>query len=227
VKPSRPLGKFKAVRVDDRQALSALIAAHPDTPVVIQEWIPGGDDNIHFCATVSLGGQPLCFFDGAKYLSHPPARGQTVVAGPAKTPALRSLLTRFISEAGLDGPVSLEAKLDPSGQYRIIEPTVGRTDFWANLAIVNGIDLPHVEYLSAVAPEKRPDTHLVSIPRVWFDSEKDPAAVIRLFPKISHDLRRPWLPSFSYFDLSDLRPYWSAIWKFVRRTGRYFRNRLA
>ena len=142
-KPSHPLGQFKANRVDDKQGLVALVAAHPRTPMVIQEWIPGGDEDIFFCATVAKSGKPLCFFDGVKYLSHPPARGQTVVAGPSDLRDLRKLLIRFVADANLDGPVSIEAKRDPRGEMRIIEPTVGRTDFWAKLAITNGIDLPY------------------------------------------------------------------------------------
>ncbi|MFN2187821.1 MAG: ATP-binding cassette domain-containing protein, partial [Candidatus Promineifilaceae bacterium] len=41
-KPSRPLGEFKALRLADRDELTALAARHPQTPLVVQEWIPGG-----------------------------------------------------------------------------------------------------------------------------------------------------------------------------------------
>ena len=226
VKPSRPLGEFKALRVENREALLELLAKHPNTPVVIQEWIPGGDEQIYFCATVARRGKPLCFFDGTKYLSHPPARGQTVAAGPGAKTELRGLLTRLVEDAQLDGPVSLEAKLDPEGRFRIIEPTVGRTDFWAKLAIVNGVDLSWIEYRSVTAKEHNFVEPATQVPRVWFDSEKDPFSYIRLAVTISRDLKRPWLPSFSYLDLRDLKPYWRALSILQNRIRQYVRRRL-
>jgi D-aspartate ligase len=225
-KPSHPLGQFKANRVDDKQGLVALVAAHPGTPMVIQEWIPGSDEDIFFCATVAKNGKPLCFFDGVKYLSHPPARGQTVVAGPSDLRDLRKLLIRFVADANLDGPVSIEAKRDPRGKMRIIEPTVGRTDFWAKLAITNGIDLPYYEYLSVTSPQLDIVEHRPRIQKIWFDSEKDPASFIRLFGRICRKKRKFWLPSFCYLDLKDWQPFWKSMAQLLGRTRRYLERRL-
>jgi predicted ATP-grasp superfamily ATP-dependent carboligase len=226
VKPSRPLGEFKALKLDTKGDLTALIEKYPGTPLIVQEWIPGGDDKIFFCATVARHGEPICFFDGVKYLSHPPARGQTVVAGPSKRRELRELVTRLTRETRMSGPMSIEAKLDTSGSFKIIEPTVGRTDFWAKLAIVNGVDLPYCEYLSVVAPTQAYKENVPRIPRIWFDTEKDPASFPRLLRKISIATKKPWLPSFTYLDARDRGPYWRALGRFAERASRFVRKKL-
>ncbi len=225
-KPSRPLGEFKALRLADRDELTELAARHPHTPLVVQEWIPGGDEKLFFSATVARHGEPLCFFDGTKYLSHPPARGQTVVAGPSQRQEIRELVTQLARDTCMSGPMSIEVKLDPAGGPKIIEPTVGRTDFWAQLAIINGTDLPYIEYMSVVEPDHEPRQVSVAIPRVWFDSEKDPASVVRLAHRITSDLGGLWLPGFSYLDITDPRPFGKAMGRFFARVRKYLARRL-
>jgi hypothetical protein len=118
---------------------------------------------------------------GRKVASFPPARGQTTIAqtctGPDATEVLRQT-ERFFAGTGLSGPVSLELKRGPDGRWWVIEPTVGRTDFWAELCIGAGFSQPLLEFqLACGLPVSQPGALR---PCVWYDTERDPLAWVRL-----------------------------------------------
>jgi predicted ATP-grasp superfamily ATP-dependent carboligase len=170
-KPARPLSSFKTALPGNATALRELAQRHAkDLPFLVQRFIPGDDTRIHFSALYLDAGRPLARFDGHKLRSRP--MGHTSIAEPLVDDAVHAQTLRFFEGLGLSGPVSLELKRDTDGSLWVIEPTIGRTDFWVGLCIANGVNLPLVEYLhqsgQAVPPQPQRNE------RLWFNEDRDP-----------------------------------------------------
>ena len=170
-KPARPLSGFKTALPADAGSLRQLVERHQrDLPFLVQRFIPGDDRRIHFSALYLDKGKELARFDGHKLRSRP--MGHTSIAESLPADDVHACTRRFFDGLQLSGPVSLELKRDTDGSLWVIEPTVGRTDFWVGLCIANGVNLPLIEYLhqvgQPVAPPVQRDTHL------WFNEDRDP-----------------------------------------------------
>lgn len=135
--------------------------------VVVQEWIEGPDSNIYFCLQyLDKRGQVTGSFTGQKIRSWPPQVGGTascVVAADAHE-ELSGMTTQFFQAAGVIGMASMEYKRDArSREFRMVEPTIGRTDYQEEVATLNGINLPYAAWCSeldlpfpAAAMKERP-----------------------------------------------------------------------
>jgi predicted ATP-grasp superfamily ATP-dependent carboligase len=118
--------------------------------VVVQEWTEGPDSNIFFCLQyLDKHGQANVSFTGRKIRSWPPQVGGTASCGPAPEAheELSTLTTRFFRNAGVIGMAAMEYKRDSrSGEFRMVEPTIGRTDYQAEVATLNGANLPYAAW---------------------------------------------------------------------------------
>jgi predicted ATP-grasp superfamily ATP-dependent carboligase len=118
--------------------------------VVVQEWTEGPDSNIYFCLQyLDKQGQVTASFTGRKIRSWPPQVGGTASCMPAPEAheTLSGLTTHFFQSAGVIGMAAMEYKRDSrSGEFRMVEPTVGRTDYQAEVATLNGVNLPYAAY---------------------------------------------------------------------------------
>ena len=167
----------KAYKVEDYAAVEQLfmdIKEYSDT--ILQEWIEGGDDAIYFCLQYrSREQEPVASFVGRKLRSWPPHVGGTASCLPAPEVAaeLETLTNGFFSKIGFFGMGSMEFKRDGrTGQFFMIEPTVGRTDFQEEVATLNGINIP----LAAYAYEAKCPIDGVAVPlrsAAWFVSPID------------------------------------------------------
>jgi predicted ATP-grasp superfamily ATP-dependent carboligase len=126
--------------------------------VVVQEWIAGGDDRVGFCLTYSrLDAQPLALFPGRKLIQWPVGWGNTALCEPALqqwAAALVALTRKIWENVGYVGLGSMDKFRPGSDTPIIMEPTVGRTDFQSELAVMNGVNLPAIAYsdLAALPP---------------------------------------------------------------------------
>ncbi|TPG50556.1 FAD-dependent oxidoreductase [Rhodanobacter glycinis] len=142
----------KAYRVESASAGMDLIRRilMVMTDVVVQEWIEGPDANIYFCLQYLDGqGQLAASFTGRKIRSWPPQVGGTAscVVAPEVHDELSAMTARFFQAAGVIGMASMEYKRDArSGEFRMVEPTVGRTDYQEEVATLNGINLPYAAW---------------------------------------------------------------------------------
>lgn len=142
----------KAYRVESAEEAGNLVrrilAVTPD--VVVQEWIEGPDSNIHFCLQyLDQQGNVVASFTGRKIRSWPPAVGGTAscTAAPEAHAELSAITERFFQAAGVVGMAGMEYKRDSrTGAFRMVEPTIGRTDYQEEVAPLNGANLPHVAY---------------------------------------------------------------------------------
>lgn len=142
----------KAYRVESAAEATELVhrilVVMPD--VVVQEWIEGQDSDIYFCLQYIDGeGRAIASFTGRKIRSWPPQVGGTAscTAAPEAHDELSQLTTRFFREAGVIGMAGMEYKRDSrTREFRMVEPTIGRTDYQEEVATLNGVNLPHAAW---------------------------------------------------------------------------------
>ena len=218
VKPTRPLSGFKVRLIADRAELERLAAAHPGAfPFLLQQWIAGDDRRTLFVAFYLDRGTIKATFCGRKLASKPAALGQTTIAEAFVDEGVRRLAERFFEPLGLSGPVSLEVKLDAQGRPWIIEPTLGRTDYWLDCCVANGVDLPLIEYRHQCGAPFETPTQAARF--VWFDTERSPGSYIRLRLQPGATATQPWKPRFAYWDRSDPAPFRRGLSRLVGRTA--------
>ena len=177
VKPVRPSSPFKTRVLDSMAAFERHRALFDSNlPVLAQQFIAGDDTTIRFGAMYLSHGTPLARFEGRKLRSWP--MGHTTIAVSEPNDGIHRLACSFFDGLDLSGPVSLELKRDPAGHDWVIEPTVGRTDFWAALCATNGVDLSLVEYRDAAGlPPLQAVQHGGHL---WLNAERDPMAPLWL-----------------------------------------------
>lgn len=205
-KPVKPLSQFKTCRLTGPDELDDLAGRYAESlPFLVQDWIPGPDRSLYFCAVYLVRGRIHASFIGRKVASHPPAQGQTTAAVTAMLPDLEALTERFFANTGYTGPASVEYKVDDQGTPWVIEPTVGRTDFWLDLAIHSGADFPLIQYrhVTGQGPPSGPNADDARL-CTWHDSERDPLGTLKRI--VSGKVPRFGRHVFSYWSLSDPVP---------------------
>ncbi len=143
-------GLRKAYVLQNHDELLAVWArvAGAATGVVVQQFVPGGDDQIHFTLLYCRhGGRAAATFSGRKLRQWRPHCGGTSACEPVAEPALDDVASRFFAAVGMHGLCSLEYKRDPrDGVYYLIEPTVCRPDWQNGVADENGVPLAWLAY---------------------------------------------------------------------------------
>ncbi len=158
-----------------REAYLSFHAAEPRA--LVQEYIPGGDDQVWFCLLyMNEKGHASAAFTGRKLRQWPPLSGGTSACEPAREPRLEEMAVHFFREAGFHGICSMEFKRDPAkNEFYMVEPTVGRTDWQSAVADANGVPIPLVAYREMLRLP-RPPIRRKPIPRRWVNLEEDRAA---------------------------------------------------
>lgn len=211
-KPNTPVSSYKTLVVESASDESKTWKTIKDSlPSIAQEYIAGDDDRIYFAAFYFDHGTVVTHFEGRKLRSRP--LGHTSVAISESNSEVKEFAERFFHGLQLSGPASLEIKKDPQGQFWVIEPTVGRTDFWLGLCVNDGVNLPLIEYEQEIQGKSRVAAQQDS--SLWINGERDPFALLWLLIKFPRQLLRRKL-SGVYVNLRDGRPFL-----------RWIRNRLA
>ena len=140
----------KAHRAENAQDLTNfyLSFSHVDPRAIIQQWIPGGDGDVFFCLQYyDSKSIPLVSFTGKKIRQWPPLCGGTASCEPVDCIEIAELSTRFFKSIGFRGLCSMEFKKNPAtGEFFIVEPTIGRTDWQSDIATINGVPIPYIAY---------------------------------------------------------------------------------
>jgi predicted ATP-grasp superfamily ATP-dependent carboligase len=142
----------KAYRVENAAEASTLLRrileVMPD--VMVQEWIEGQDSDIYFCLQyLDKHRHVIASFTGRKIRSWPPQVGGTAscTAAPEVHDELTRVTADFFQQAGVVGMASMEYKRDArTHEFRMVEPTIGRTDYQEEVATLNGVNLPYAAY---------------------------------------------------------------------------------
>jgi predicted ATP-grasp superfamily ATP-dependent carboligase len=175
IKPAKPLSPFKAAIVNEYDELQKHIELYQNdvTGFLIQEWIPGTENNLYFASLYfDSEHRPIASFVGRKIRSSPPLTGVTTSAEPCDRPDILDAALTFFEDLPIRGPASLEIKEDGTQCLYVIEPTIGRFDYWILCCIVNGIDMPYISYRYQ-ADRSVPDTSGNGKHTIWVDFERD------------------------------------------------------
>lgn len=162
----------KAYRVESAGEADALLRRilAVTSDVVVQEWIEGPDSNIYFCLQyLDRTGHVTASFTGRKIRSWPPQVGGTASCAPAPEvhEELSDMTARFFQAVGVIGMASMEYKRDArSGEFRMVEPTIGRTDYQEEVATLNGVNLPYAAYCSEL-DRPSPAPTVTRRPVIW------------------------------------------------------------
>jgi predicted ATP-grasp superfamily ATP-dependent carboligase len=195
--------------------------------LVLQEYIPGGDDAIFFCLQYRprLADSPPISFVGRKLVLWPPGTGASVVCTGVDEDVrahLEATTSAFFDAVGVIGFCSIEYKRDTSsGLFYMIEPTVGRLDQLEEVAAINGVNLPYAGYCDAFGlaiDSLRPGR----AQRLLVDSER-----LRYARQAARASRTPladfprWRGVDTHFRWHDPLPALDRLWRLVRgRLGR-------
>ncbi len=124
------------------------------SPVVVQEWIDGDDDDIYFTLFVCDGqARIVALFTGRKMICAPPLVGSTAlcVAATEEHQALAAQTHAFVRDSHYHGIGGLEFKRHRrTGQFVVVEPTVGRADWQEEIATLCGVNIPAIAYRTAL-----------------------------------------------------------------------------
>jgi predicted ATP-grasp superfamily ATP-dependent carboligase len=202
------------------------MVAQWEQSVVIQEWIEGGEERIAFClAYYSRKSEPLAMFAGRKLRQFPVDCGNTVIAAPAPDEwrdRLTELSQIIFEKVKYQGLGSIEYKMRKDGTPAIIEPTVGRTDWQSEVAVINGVNIPAAAYFDTARITISPSTRSTA-PHKLIDGRAH-----RRF--LFHSIRHGKLPLRQWFAERQGRKHFM-IWRtadpapFLSATvGRLFRS---
>ena len=141
--------------------------------------------------------------------------GLTTVAETVHDDEATAIARHFFTGTGISGPVSLELKRDAAGRFWVIEPTVGRTDFWAALFVRAGFNLPWMEYQIATGQPVVPAPEIADC--IWYDTERAPMAYLHQI-WVTRSLRPHGKRQvFAYLDSRDWQPCLRACWAALRK----------
>lgn len=152
--------------------------------VVVQEFIPGGESDLYFCFQYfNRDSEALLSLSGRKIRQWPPICGSTSSCEVVATPEIEMLSTDFFQRIDYFGPCSMEMKKHAqTGEYYLIEPTIGRTDWNNSFAEGNGIPIPYIMYCD-IAGKPIPLFHPKTIKRRWIRWSADARAARKQIQK--------------------------------------------
>ncbi len=190
---------------------------------LVQQWISGGDDRVHFCLFyIDRQGRELASYTGRKLLQWPPGTGSTAIGTGTVNAEVHKLAWEILSTAGSRGLCSMEFKHDPvRDRLVIIEPTIGRNDLQSYIAVAGGVNLSRLALDDArgvPAPSRAP----VGRRATWIEDRMAVLAVIRGlrerdFPPRTFRSALSWRMVFSTFSFADPLPTLYYLRKFVAR----------
>ncbi len=164
VKPSNPDGfrrrfQRQAFRCETPQDLERAYAdAEPFEPMV-QELIPGGDDELYTVGSyIAADGTVLGLFSGRKLRQSPPGVGTCRVGEAVWVQENVDAAVRLLRAFEFHGVSQVEFKRDPrDGRYKLMEINP-RLWLWHGLAAALGVDFARIAYLDLLGMRGEPVT---------------------------------------------------------------------
>lgn len=212
------VGARKAFRVANfrelQQVYERICTVHSE--VLLQEWIPGGDDQLTIWGGyVCEQGHPLAYFTAKKIVQSPPEFGTGLVVETESIPALRDPSVLLCNALDYDGIAEIEYKLDSrDDQFKLIEINPRHWD-WHELGHACGINITWVAYCALTGQQMQE-----SRPR--FANTKWVAEDAFLMHTLSRVYRRDTGPFKPWQELAGRRIYGIFSWIDPMPFVRYF-----
>ncbi len=143
----------KALRVfEPGRVLELWDRAAPDYPVLLQEWVEGGDDHLYSCnAYFGDDGRPLVTFVARKLRQWPPHTGMSSLGVECRNDEVLDAALRLFASVPYRGFAYLEMKRDArTGRHYAIEANIGRPTGRSPIAEAGGVELHYAGYCDAL-----------------------------------------------------------------------------
>jgi D-aspartate ligase len=162
VKPADPTEfrrryRRQAFRSANAEELEAAYAKAEAYEPMVQELVPGGDDELYTLGTyLDASGRPLGVFSGRKLRQTPRVVGTCRVGEAVWVQEVVDTGLRLLEAVEYRGLSQVEFKRDPrDGRYKLMEINP-RLFQWHGLAAACGVDLPRVAYEDLLGLDSRP-----------------------------------------------------------------------
>lgn len=142
----------KALRCGGPDELREALGRAAGIDVLVQEYVPGGDDQL-YTAGVFVCADGHLAFTGRKLKQHPPGLGIARLAEAVDEPGLVPGSVALLRELGYEGVSQVEYKRDErDGSFRLMEANF-RPWTWIGLATACGVNMPLAAHLWALGDE--------------------------------------------------------------------------
>jgi predicted ATP-grasp superfamily ATP-dependent carboligase len=178
--------------------------------IMVQEYIPGGDESGANYNSYFIDGIPVAEFTARKCRLNPPESGVPRVVKSLYMPELFENGRKIIKELGFNGFSCTEFKKDArDGKYKLMEVN-GRHNRSGLLAFKCGINFPLIEYnhlTAGITPEKQNFRENI----YWVDEVADLFGTLKYFRRERYSISayiKPYKNQnvFAVFDRQDLKP---------------------
>ena len=219
----------KVVICEDRSQLLELAAKLPTTvgSLIVQEWIPGGEDRLHSCNLyITRDGEVACTFVARKLRQWPPKAGTSASGESVLDPRVADMAVNLFAKAGHIGLGYIEAKYDErDDRYVLIEPNIGRPTGRSAISDGGGVALLYTAYCDSLGFEIPHPGEQAATPNKWVYLRHDvQAAIVGML----HGELTPWGwakslrgdKTFAVWDPADTRPFFADLRHTVMRLFR-------
>jgi predicted ATP-grasp superfamily ATP-dependent carboligase len=201
--------------------------------LVIQEYMPGEDSQLYWGVTyLNAAGEPLAIWTGRKLRQYPRGFGTATLAESCREPWVAREAVAILQAMGHRGYGVVEFKKDRrDGQFKITEPTGGRTWFPHSLVTRSGINLPYIMYRDLLGQPVQVQTDFEEGIR-WVHEERDLKTVFLYFLPEKKLTLRSWLRSYrgkrtyAYAAWDDMGPIATAMGRVAEGAWRRLQRRL-
>lgn len=221
-----PQAKWKKIVHDVADLLEKFDIASANGPanLMLQEYIPGGDDTVWMC-NAYFGKDSACraIFSGRKLRQTPPHAGIATLAVCEHNQAVEDATRRFMRSIGFEGLCGIGYRYDArDGQYKVLDVNPRISGVFRLFKATNGLDVVRVAYLD-LTDQPIPATTL-DAGRKWMLEEDWFTAIA--YAQAGELTFRDWMRSMRgidelhWFALDDIAPFlaWFGVrlWSNVR-----------
>ena len=192
-----------------------------DPNLMLQEYIPGGDDSIWmFNGYFNAQSDCLVAFTGQKLRQFPAYGGMTSLGVCVKNEAVETMTRDFMKKLGYRGIVDMGYRYDArDGQYKLLDvnPRIGAT--FRLFVDANGLDVVRAMYLDLTGQPVPPAADYAG--RKWLVENNDLLA-LRHYRRDGHLTVRGWVRSLrgvqegAWFAWDDPIPFFLVVGDFIR-----------
>jgi D-aspartate ligase len=171
--PLLPFGAIKEIIGDAKQLLARIDDAAAAGPpnLILQEYIPGGDDSVWMCnAYFNHDSDCLATFTGKKLRQWPPHAGIASLAECAPNETVAATTRRFLKALGYQGLVGIGYRYDArDGLYKVLDVNPRVSGVFRLFVAADGMDIARVAYLDLTHQSVPPIT--IPAGRKWMMEE--------------------------------------------------------
>ncbi len=205
--------KYRVILIRDQNQLNKIVklATKDKVPFLIQEVIPGGDENLYTLGTyMSKKGSFKAIFTGRKLRQKPPHFGICRVGESIYSPKIIGYGYKLLKAINFFGISQVEFKYDyRDDEFKLMEINP-RSWSWIGLPVKMGINIPYIAFCDVLGiNEKCPPPHICSKRYLWISIEDDILTSIKFkdgFP-LKHLLSNMNNLCEAYFSLKDPIPW--------------------